>query len=95
MTVTRRSLRELERLAAAARRQYDRDVLKLPMGVQVNVPASEAISPSGHHGDAAVAHFEQVHRMGVALSQVLSDADEILAQSDDDEPDDEDLPPAS
>jgi hypothetical protein len=63
-------------------------VLRIPMALQVNCAAREAISPSGVFTDEAVATFEGRYRERLAVHELFSDADEILAQTEvpDEEP---------
>ena len=80
-----------DEIARAAEREREAAVLKIPMALQVNVGNREAISPSGVFSDEAVATFEDRYRERLAAHELLSEADEILAQADD-APDD-DPPP--
>jgi len=97
MTASREWIRILDRLAEGddelareAERQREIDVLKIPMALQVDA-AGKATSPSGLFRDEELATVEARHRDHLAVHEMLSDADEILAQGDDTRQDD--LPP--
>ena len=97
MSDARQWIRTLDRLAEGddeiageAEREREAAVLKIPMALQVNCAAGEAISPSGVFSDEAIANLEGRYREHLAVNEMFSDADEILTQTED--PDDKPPP---